>query len=207
MTTESAGPKCVLCEESCAGVTFGVCYCVNVACQLFRFSFPVATYEALSAKLSGAGGQVDIGIELAAKKLEQIRTDYISGHCYSEHDTGASVCDTGSAGEEYLSTLDELIEDIRILKKVPTQATPPQPLSEESAKPAGAPDTLCSDCPPLGYPTDKTRCAPCPRRDMLTNEQIEQAFKESFPKTNFSNAWLKFARAIEAASTAPKGAE
>lgn len=22
---------------------------------------------------------------------------------------------------------------------------------------------LCSDCPPVGYPTDKTRCAPCPR--------------------------------------------
>lgn len=25
-------------------------------------------------------------------------------------------------------------------------------------------DTLCSDCPPVGYPTDETRCAPCPRR-------------------------------------------
>lgn len=23
---------------------------------------------------------------------------------------------------------------------------------------------LCDDCPPDGYPTDKTRCAPCPRR-------------------------------------------
>lgn len=23
---------------------------------------------------------------------------------------------------------------------------------------------LCSDCPPVGYPTDKTRCLPCPRR-------------------------------------------
>lgn len=22
----------------------------------------------------------------------------------------------------------------------------------------------CEDCPPIGYPTDKTRCAPCPRR-------------------------------------------
>ena len=22
----------------------------------------------------------------------------------------------------------------------------------------------CSDCPPDGYPTDATRCAPCPRR-------------------------------------------
>lgn len=22
---------------------------------------------------------------------------------------------------------------------------------------------LCEDCPPIGYPTDKTRCEPCPR--------------------------------------------
>lgn len=26
---------------------------------------------------------------------------------------------------------------------------------------------LCSDCPPVGYPTDKTRCTPCPRRTEL----------------------------------------
>lgn len=23
---------------------------------------------------------------------------------------------------------------------------------------------LCKDCPPVGYPTDDTRCMPCPRR-------------------------------------------
>ena len=23
---------------------------------------------------------------------------------------------------------------------------------------------LCSDCPPVGYSTEKTRCTPCPRR-------------------------------------------
>ncbi len=26
---------------------------------------------------------------------------------------------------------------------------------------------LCDDCPPVGYPTDKTRCDPCPRRSAL----------------------------------------
>lgn len=26
---------------------------------------------------------------------------------------------------------------------------------------------LCEDCPPVGYPTDKTRCTPCPRRAAL----------------------------------------
>ena len=25
-------------------------------------------------------------------------------------------------------------------------------------------DQLCSDCPRIGYPTDETRCLPCPRR-------------------------------------------
>ena len=25
--------------------------------------------------------------------------------------------------------------------------------------------TLCEDCPPVDYPTDKTRCLPCPRRE------------------------------------------
>lgn len=29
---------------------------------------------------------------------------------------------------------------------------------------ATTPETLCEDCPPVGYPTDKTRCTPCPRR-------------------------------------------
>lgn len=28
-------------------------------------------------------------------------------------------------------------------------------------------ETLCEDCPPVGYPTDKTRCTPCPRRTLL----------------------------------------
>lgn len=31
---------------------------------------------------------------------------------------------------------------------------------------------LCDDCPPDGYPTDKTRCKPCPRR------ALSQARKE-----------------------------
>lgn len=26
--------------------------------------------------------------------------------------------------------------------------------------------SLCSDCPPVNYPTDETRCTPCPRRGL-----------------------------------------
>lgn len=30
---------------------------------------------------------------------------------------------------------------------------------------------LCEDCPPAGYPTDKTRCTPCPRRTALCGDE------------------------------------
>ncbi|MGO4561035.1 hypothetical protein [Rhizobiales bacterium 3FA27D7] len=42
------------------------------------------------------------------------------------------------------------------------QALPAGPAAKETAQnPEGS---LCSDCPPKDYPTDKTRCDPCPRR-------------------------------------------
>jgi hypothetical protein len=31
---------------------------------------------------------------------------------------------------------------------------------------------LCSDCPPIGYPTDKTRCTPCPRRAQVSSAAL-----------------------------------
>lgn len=36
-------------------------------------------------------------------------------------------------------------------------------VSHAHAQPAAKVEALCSDCPPAGYPTDATRCAPCPR--------------------------------------------
>ncbi len=33
---------------------------------------------------------------------------------------------------------------------------------------------LCSGCPPVGYPTDKTRCKPCPRRTALLAAPVDQ---------------------------------
>ena len=46
--------------------------------------------------------------------------------------------------------------------------------------------TLCEDCPPVGYPTDDTRCLPCPRRpgaDRLSwlLDLAAQAFREGRP--------------------------
>lgn len=34
--------------------------------------------------------------------------------------------------------------------------------------------TLCEDCPPPDYPTDETRCLPCPRRAALTVSQEKE---------------------------------
>ncbi len=32
---------------------------------------------------------------------------------------------------------------------------------------------LCSDCPPVGYSTDRTRCLPCPRRASVEPSETE----------------------------------
>jgi hypothetical protein len=56
---------------------------------------------------------------------------------------------------------------------------------------------LCSDCPPAGYPTDKTRCAECPRR--LSDDppaQIPDGFKA--PLDDRSTSEMMTDRDIEA---------
>lgn len=40
----------------------------------------------------------------------------------------------------------------------------PQGTREERGEIGLASDALCEDCPPSDYPTDETRCLPCPRR-------------------------------------------
>ena len=35
-------------------------------------------------------------------------------------------------------------------------------------------DDLCDDCPPVGYPTDKTRCLPCPRRTPVLDAIVDK---------------------------------
>lgn len=43
-------------------------------------------------------------------------------------------------------------------------------------------EALCSDCPPVGYPTDKTRCAECPRHTPSAAALLEQL--ERWPKSH-----------------------
>lgn len=35
---------------------------------------------------------------------------------------------------------------------------------------------ICSDCPPIGYPTDKTRCVSCPR---TVARELADKFREA----------------------------
>jgi hypothetical protein len=42
---------------------------------------------------------------------------------------------------------------------------------------------LCSDCPPLGYPTDATRCNPCPRRAALASQPRAEGVRASEVQT------------------------
>lgn len=39
---------------------------------------------------------------------------------------------------------------------------------------------LCGDCPPVGYPTDKTRCEPCPRTRPREQEGAALEMTETF---------------------------
>lgn len=45
-------------------------------------------------------------------------------------------------------------------------------MTQPNREPKSAESALCSDCPPVGYPTDETRCNPCPRRSPET-EHVE----------------------------------
>jgi len=46
---------------------------------------------------------------------------------------------------------------------------------------------LCEDCPPVGYPTDKTRCAPCPRR---TTDAPQEAPDDNAELVKAFRAWM-----------------
>jgi hypothetical protein len=58
-----------------------------------------------------------------------------------------------------------------IAKAVEGDAVSCKPLTEAEAEALQQkywPKPHCEDCPPPNYPTDKTRCAECPRRFKVT---------------------------------------
>lgn len=56
-------------------------------------------------------------------------------------------------GREAMSELDKASEEFA--SRVPWDNEPERVAAGE----------LCFDCPPARYPTDETRCTPCPRRE------------------------------------------
>lgn len=56
----------------------------------------------------------------------------------------------------------------------------------------------CSDCPPVGYPTDATRCLPCPRRGAPQNvltpgaTEIEAAVAWAKERVTWPTPWEAF---------------
>lgn len=56
---------------------------------------------------------------------------------------------------------------------------------------------LCEDCPPAGYPTDKTRCAPCPRAAAASAEPVAWRWRIKCAKSSddwwYDDDWKAFA--------------
>ena len=67
---------------------------------------------------------IEEGIERAARYIEKQRDDYVQE--FGNYDPSTGATEFSTAGEEYLSTLEELIEEIRALHE---QA--PAPVSRE----------------------------------------------------------------------------
>ncbi len=54
--------------------------------------------------------------------------------------------------------------------KTITSMTEDEATAADMALAAAREGKLCSDCPPPNWPTDKTRCGPCPRRPALEQQ-------------------------------------
>ncbi len=83
--------------------------------------------DAIAEKINGTPpapnvAGIEDGIERAARYIEKQRDDYVQE--FGNYDPSTGVTEFSIAGEEYLSTLEELIEGIRALHE---QASPPAP--------------------------------------------------------------------------------
>lgn len=74
----------------------------------------------------------DAGIEAAAKFIDAKVADYVHDHGVYDPETGFTEFRRG--GEEYVSTLEELTEEIRALKTRSTAATPTKPAPSAEVK-------------------------------------------------------------------------
>lgn len=59
---------------------------------------------------------------------------------------------------------------------------------------------LCSDCPPAEYPTDKTRCLPCPHRLPADVRHLVISARRAFELGYSDEEFLELDQALEAFS-------
>ena len=69
--------------------------------------------------------------------------------------------------------------NLAILRLLPDYLTPTQRLTPLglAVREHLIENQRCDDCPPVGYPTDKTRCIPCDRRNHLNRPDAEKEMK------------------------------
>ncbi len=148
--------------------------------------------DALAAKPSQATPPVDALVE-ALEKIRGEADAYQDGY----HKNGPSW--TGKSGHEYedasyvlekTQTIIEIVDTaLATAKAVDTKRAP--------AKPDGI-EGLCGDCPPVGYPTDETRCDPCPRHASIPSEDTKRAEEPGPDFAPWSHeAWSAFHRAYK----------
>lgn len=63
---------------------------------------------------------------------------------------------------------------------------------------------LCTDCPPVGYPTDETRCLPCPRR---TGQRPAQPDYDPIAAVEAVDHYEASAKALDALDAQPGSGE
>lgn len=123
-----------------------------------------ADMEAANAKLADQNGKANgalIGMVAALSdakaEIERLTKTVVWG-CYEEEfplfAQGPNQCELASE-----VTADECKSYVEKIKDLRAQ------LAAANARPTqAAQDVFCPNCPPIGYPTDETRCDPCPRR-------------------------------------------
>lgn len=122
--------------------------------------FQDRAYELLATAYEGEGRPITAD-DLRNRNVGSQGVRWVRTECAISAITAALTAPAPAEG-------DDLTDEqwAKVLDNAPKPNGPLTPIA-----PAVSRDALCEDCPPVGYPTDKTRCAPCPRR--VSTDEIE----------------------------------
>lgn len=109
----------------------------------------------------------ETALEAAAKKLLKLRLEDVQGRKDRPAETVKSALNRGFNG---VGSVEGLAYILKFGVEYYLSAHSEHKSGQGSFNKIAAETDLCDDCPPVGYPTDKTRCTPCPRRPSLQQE-------------------------------------